>query len=210
MIGFYNYTVVLTYAGFVSAVMGICMAASGNPVISIICLLFSGFCDMFDGKVARTKKDRTDAEKKFGIQIDSLSDLVCFGVLPAMVGYAIGMRRPIQILVLCVYVLNALIRLAYYNVTEEERQANTSEVREYYEGLPVTASALIIPLLFCLRIYFIHFTLAYTIVLGMIAIAFISPIKIRKPDMKMMKIMVAVGIGAVVFIIKTIMRQKGI
>lgn len=44
----------------------------------------------------------------------------------------------------------------------------------------------------------------------MIAIAFISPIKIRKPDMKMMKIMVAVGIGAVVFIIKTIMRQKGI
>ena len=65
MIGFYNYTVVLTYAGFVSAVMGICMAASGNPVISIICLLFSGFCDMFDGKVARTKKDRTDAEKKF-------------------------------------------------------------------------------------------------------------------------------------------------
>ena len=46
--------------------------------------------------------------------------------------------------------------------------------------------------------------------LGMIAIAFISPIKIRKPDMKMMKIMVAVGIGAVVFIIKTIMRQKGI
>ena len=209
MIGYYNYTVILTYIGAVFGFTGITYTFNGNLRMAIICLMVAGFCDMFDGKIASTMK-RTDQEKRFGIQIDSLSDLVCFGVLPAMVGYAIGMRRPIQILVLCVYVLNALIRLAYYNVTEEERQANTSEVREYYEGLPVTASALIIPLLFCLRIYFIHFTLAYTIVLGMIAIAFISPIKIRKPDMKMMKIMVAVGIGAVVFIIKTIMRQKGI
>jgi hypothetical protein len=43
---------------------------------------------MFDGKVARTKKDRTEQEKSFGIQIDSLSDLVSFGVLPAVIGFA--------------------------------------------------------------------------------------------------------------------------
>lgn len=211
MIGFYNYTVVLTYMGLISAVFGICMAVSGNPFISVICLLFSGFCDMFDGKVARTKKDRTDAEKKFGIQIDSLSDLVCFGVLPAMVGYSIGMRRPLQVMVLCAYVLNALIRLAYYNVTEDERQQHTQDVREYYEGLPVTASAIIIPLVFCLKAYFVtRFTLVYTVVLGMVAIAFISPIKVKKPDMKTMKIMVAFGLCAVILIIKLIAKQKGI
>ena len=42
---------------------------------------------MFDGKVARTKKDRTDFEKDNGIQLDSLSDLLAFGLLPAAIGF---------------------------------------------------------------------------------------------------------------------------
>ena len=54
--------------------------------------MFSGFCDMFDGIVARTKKDRTDEEKRFGIQLDSLSDIVCFGVLPFVIGVCSGAR----------------------------------------------------------------------------------------------------------------------
>ena len=54
--------------------------------------MLAGVCDMFDGKIARTMK-RTKQEKRFGIQIDSLSDFLCFGVLPAMIGYNIGMTE---------------------------------------------------------------------------------------------------------------------
>ena len=60
MIGFYNYTVILTYIGLASAVTGIYFAMEGKYVIvSVIALLIAGLCDMFDGKIARTKKNRT-------------------------------------------------------------------------------------------------------------------------------------------------------
>ena len=93
MIGVYDYTVLLTYLGFASGVFGIIEAFNGRIFPAIICLMFSGLCDMFDGKVARTKKKRTVEERHFGIQLDSLSDLVCFGVLPAVIGYSLGLNQ---------------------------------------------------------------------------------------------------------------------
>ena len=74
---------------------------------------------MFDGKVARTKKDRTEVEKRFGIQIDSLADIVCFGVSPAILCYRMGMRGLTGVAILLFYVLAGLIRLAWFNVSEE-------------------------------------------------------------------------------------------
>ena len=77
MIGFYDYTVILTYFSLLSATTGIVVSLSGggHPYYGCFFLLFCGFCDAFDGKVARTKQGRTRAEMDFGIQIDSLSDL---------------------------------------------------------------------------------------------------------------------------------------
>ena len=87
MIGFYDYTVILTYISFASAVSGIFCASTGHVRWAIVFLAFSGLCDMFDGKIARTKKERTEDEKNFGIQIDSLCDVVCFGVFPIVLCY---------------------------------------------------------------------------------------------------------------------------
>ena len=121
MIGVYNYTVVLTYLSFVSALTGIYFSINGNTFIGIICLMISGLCDMFDGTVARMKKDRTDEEKKFGIELDSLSDLVAFGLLPSAIGVGLGIEKTWFSFVLFLFPLCALIRLAYFNVTETER-----------------------------------------------------------------------------------------
>lgn len=93
MIGFYDYTVVLTYISFTSSIIGIFCAVTGHPKWAVFCLALSGLCDMFDGKIARTKKNRTEDEKQFGIQIDSLCDVVCFGVFPIVLCYELGMRR---------------------------------------------------------------------------------------------------------------------
>ena len=92
MVGFYNYTVLLTYLGVVSSVLGIGFAMYGRTSMAIVCLMISGFCDLFDGSVARTRK-RTQNEQKFGIQIDSLADMICFGVLPAAIGFSIGLTK---------------------------------------------------------------------------------------------------------------------
>ena len=121
MIGVFDYTVLLTYISFLSGLTGIHFAINGNTFMGIVCLMFSGLCDMFDGKVARTKKNRTEEEKRFGIQIDSLSDLVAFGVLPSAIGYGLGLNDTWMVFVLYLIPLCALIRLAFFNVNEEIR-----------------------------------------------------------------------------------------
>lgn len=200
MIGFYNYTVILTYIGLLSSVFGIFLASgfggdSPQPEYALICLMVSGLCDMFDGKIARTMK-RTEQEKKFGIQIDSLCDLVCFGVLPSVIGYSIGMKSWIDLPVLMMFPLCAVIRLAYFNVVEEERQQKTNERRKVYEGLPVTSVALILPLLYSFRedIGKDIFPSIYGVVLFMISIAFITRFRVTKPSFKTM--LWFIGIGA--------------
>lgn len=66
MIGFYDYTVILTYLSLMSGTIGImlCLNGMGHPYLGMFFLLFSGLCDTFDGKVARSKKDRTTQMKK--------------------------------------------------------------------------------------------------------------------------------------------------
>lgn len=147
MLGVYDYTVILTYISLMVSIGGMLFSLNGDCRMALVCLAISGLCDMFDGKVARTKKDRTEAEKRFGIQIDSLADIVCFGVSPAILCYRMGMRGLTGVAILLFYVLAGLIRLAWFNVSEEVRQDETEEKRKYYQGLPITSMAVLLPLL---------------------------------------------------------------
>ncbi|MBR6451904.1 MAG: CDP-alcohol phosphatidyltransferase family protein [Lachnospiraceae bacterium] len=227
MIGYYDYTVILTYASLVSAGLGIFISlhGDGHPYIGVFFLLFCGLCDAFDGKVARTKKNRTEDECKFGIQIDSLCDLVAFGVLPACIGEAVliqstkypnriirGTGNPKDLvapilffLVLMLYVLVAMIRLAYFNVQEEKRQKVETGVRKYYEGLPVTSASLIFPAIMLFQFLTPgDMTLLYFIALAVTGCLFISKLKIKKPTMK--GILICIGIGTVEFVILLLLR----
>ena len=196
MLGFYNYTVVLTYAGMLISFVGAAMVLNGNTHAALLCLMISGLCDMFDGKVASTKKDRTAKEKRFGIQIDSLSDLISFGVLPALLIYCIADKSTYSLLGASLYVLCALIRLAYFTVDEEERQNQTTERRTVYLGLPVTTVALIIPMVITLASVFVWpMKIVGPVMLLAIAIAFITPFQIKKPGNVGKVIMLIVGVA---------------
>ena len=199
MIGFYNYTVILTYLSLMISVGGLFLAADGRIDMAILCLMTSGFLDLFDGMVARTKKDRTDDQKSFGIQIDSLTDVICFGALPALIAYMTGMRAVYQILILMVFVTCGMIRLGYYNVTEQHRQAATSEVRRTYCGLPITSSSLIVPFVYLFRssLPAQTFEIVLTVTMLSCGIAFITPIKVRKPHGKSIAALVLVGVALV-------------
>ena len=184
MIGFYNYTVIVTYLGFAFALCGI-MTCQQNPSLGILFLILSGCCDMFDGAIARTRK-RTDEEKRFGIQIDSLADLTSFGVLPACIGYAIGLNQPWQMVILLGYALAALIRLAYFNVMEEIRQDKEGGKRLSYDGLPVTPSALLLSLTYFITSELFPTALvpAYGTMMAITGLLFITPIKVKKLSLK--------------------------
>ncbi|MDR1002014.1 MAG: CDP-alcohol phosphatidyltransferase family protein [Oscillospiraceae bacterium] len=207
MIGYYDYTVVATYAGLTAAVIGILFALTGNPTVAVYCLMIAGCTDMFDGRIARTKKGRTESEKKFGIQIDSLTDLVCFGVLPASVLCSIWVSGSEKIpfaamAVASIYVLCAMIRLAYFNVVEEERQAQTTECRKEFLGMPVTTVAILLPLVYAFRPLFGEkFPIVLTVAMAIIALAFVSKIRVRKPGSVGVIIMSIIGIAELVFLI---------
>ena len=141
MLGVYDYTVVLTYVSVLISMGGMLFSMNGYPRMAIVCLALSGFCDMFDGKIARTKKNRTEVEKKFGIQIDSLADIICFGVGPTLIAYRMGMNHGIGVTILMFYVLAGLIRLAWYNVSEKNpsgrdhgKQGMLSRTSDYFYG----------------------------------------------------------------------------
>lgn len=192
MLGFYDYTVVLTYISLVISVFGMTRALAGDFKVAILCLALSGLCDMFDGKIARTKKDRTEDEKKFGIQIDSLCDVVCFGVFPALICYCLGMDRIPGIIILCLYCVASVIRLGYFNVMEEKRQNETSELRQYYQGLPITSMAIILPFIYLLRKDCgANFLLVIHVAVVVVGVLFISDIKVKKPQNPMVILLVA-------------------
>lgn len=224
MIGYYNYSEILTYLSALSAGVGIIVALQGNghPYLGVFFLLFCGLCDAFDGKVARMKKDRSAREQKFGIQIDSLSDLIAFGVLPACIGDAMirvcptiteipRLRQndkfsfPIVVIlfaILVLYILAALIRLAYFNVIEEERQNVENGVRKSFVGLPVTTAALAFPTVLLLQ-YLIpaDLTLLYFAVMVVMGFLFLSKISVPKPGTRGMMIMVVLGLIEFIFLI---------
>lgn len=224
MIGFYDYTVILTYLSLMSGATGImlCLKGIGHPYLGMFFLLFSGLCDTFDGKVARTKKNRTEQMKNFGIQIDSLSDLVAFGLLPACIGISMlryAMRIPglsgftcyvlthypkptqfILTFIAVLYVLAAMIRLAYFNVMEEEDRNRDDSGAKIYTGLPVTSAALIFPAVLLLHLMLkADLTLLYFGVMILTGLFFLSKFQIKKPQNKGIALLVA--FGAIEFII---------
>lgn len=211
VIGFYHYGVILTYISVISAITGICFSVGGNkgplPYVGVICLLISGICDSFDGAVARTRKNRSREDKMFGERIDSLSDLIAFGVAPAMIGFGMKINKWYFIPVYAIFVLCALIRLAYFDVTEEIRMEDENcGKRKFYEGLPVTNVGFILPIFYLVATMFAPQSLGWslTMVIGylLLAIAFVSPFKVKKLGVKGIFVLMAV-VGVVLGVLLT-------
>ena len=209
VLGYYKYWTLLTYIGIVSAVTGISFANCGSIKYAIICLMICGACDMFDGSVAKHAK-RTDRERNFGIQIDSLADVVCFGVFPAIIGYtvcadymenALGkFGIAVTLAVMSIYVLAALIRLGYFNAIEIELQSK-KEKRIYYEGLPVTTVGLILPVVYSVCSFFgFQLPPVYGVFLIIISVAFLFKVKLPKLKMRYMICMCIIGLPFFLYI----------
>lgn len=220
MIGFYNYTVVVTYMSLLCSIFGmvlcvkqsvLSLGVNGDYKIAVLMLALSGLLDMFDGKIARTKKDRTEDEKKFGVQLDSLCDVICFGAYPVLLAYCVGMRGKISALILMIYVIGAVIRLAFFNVMEDKRQQETSENRKEYQGLPVTSIAVIFPILYFLgllaKAHGLEPARELILQIGMLVtgVLFVVDFKVKKPG----NLTIAILALSVAIVLLFIFRANG-
>lgn len=203
MIGFYDYTVVLTYISLMSSVFGMTQAIEGRYKTAIVCLAISGLCDMFDGKIARTKKNRTYDEKLFGVQIDSLCDVICFGAFPAVICYVLGVRGILGHLVIAYYCICSVIRLGFFNVLETNRQENEEGANKYYYGLPITSITVILPLIFLISFFVPADVFRWILLLTFFIVGtlLIVNFRLKKPTNQQLAVMVIVVAAAVVLIL---------
>lgn len=198
MIGFFDYTVIATYVSLVSGIFGIMFALNDSPMVAIFFLMLSGLLDMFDGKIAATK-ERTLPEKRFGLQTDSLVDIVNFGLLPVVIGYSVGMNSLGFTPVFIVYMLAVLIRLAYFTVCQEARLTQGDHPFRYYEGFPASYCVLVIPLFYLLRAPLgdLVFRWIYLVMLLALAVSYVLKFRVIKPNFK--GLFILLGLGAVEF-----------
>lgn len=146
-----------------------------------MCLLLSGICDFLTARLLKLR-NVLNAEKRFGIQLDSLADTVCFGVLHAAIMYHIGgFRNHVTLTVAGFYVLGLQSSAWHGSMLTRKRQDSASKCREFYTGMPVTVSAFILPIVLALaNISGNSMLIPGTITLLVLAFAFIAPIKVPK------------------------------
>lgn len=197
-IGKYNRSVILTYVGVAAAFAGIAFAVEGMIAPAMISLAIAGICDLFDGVIARRCK-RDKSEMEFGVQIDTLADVVGFLALPAVLGMRlVDGAGIVKYPLLFGYVLCGIIRLAWFNTS-----AAAGGVRTHYDGLPVTYAALIFPVTYAVLGFFPEFNAAliWAAEYAMIAVLFILNVKIAKPRGVWYIIFGALAVGIVALIL---------
>ena len=128
--------------------------------IVFLCIFF----DSFDGFLAR----RNNNCEEFGRSLDSLSDIISFGIVPAYIFISYGNNILLGLLLGAIYVVSGLLRLSRFNAL------NTEE----YFGLPITIGAIFVILIFLAEIPFY----VYSILLIMTSVLFISNLKIKRPS----------------------------
>lgn len=178
LLGVYNLPGLISFSALILGMASCYLSFGGYVGYSLVCLIWAGILDLFDGFVARKLK-MSEIEKDFGAQIDSIIDVVNFGAAPAMIALHSGFSSPVDYVILTFFCCAAAMRLGYFNVVGLKGDGPI----QFYTGLPVTFAALILPLVYLLKLategplYIWVIRAAYLL----IAFLFILKIPIPKP-----------------------------
>jgi CDP-diacylglycerol--serine O-phosphatidyltransferase len=129
---------IFTVGNLCCGILSILLAIDGHFDLSALLLFLAVVFDVLDGKIAGLLHQKN----LFGKQIDSMSDLVSFGVAPALLFYSLSSPGILGIIVALLFVSCGMLRLARYNISEEAG----------FEGVPITVNGVLFPALFLLFI----------------------------------------------------------
>ncbi len=157
----------ITIGNFCAGLFSIFFCMMGELSVAAF-LLFGAFVlDFLDGRVARY----TNSANKFGKELDSLGDIVSFGVAPAVFGFAAGLNEPFHMIILAFFASCGMLRLARFNVLNIKG----------FLGLPTTTNGFIFPAIyFMLGFFDMGFNDYVLVVYLLVAILMISDIKVKK------------------------------
>ncbi len=130
--------------GAVLAVMAYLQGTLPSGLLVAAALVPAAFVfDVFDGRIARWRQQHS----ALGRELDSLADIISFGVAPAALGFGVGLDGFWDCLVLVYFVACGVSRLARYNITAEALAADASGKVKYFEGTPIPTSVLLVGLM---------------------------------------------------------------
>ena len=177
VLGSWHPSVALTYAGAVVSALGMTLAVSGNTRGALACLVLAGLADLFDGPVARSMR-RDDTQRAFGVQLDSLVDVLSFVAFPVVLLHALTGGPWWGLPVLLGYAVAGLARLTFFTLGAA---ADDTPLR-HYRGLPVTYAALIFPLAALTRPWLgAAFAPALIALTALVAVLFVLDVPVPKP-----------------------------
>ena len=176
-IGQFRLCDIVTMCGTTSAIIGIILSINGYKMVPFILLFICSIFDSIDGLFARKRKN-SEFESTYGVELDSLSDMISFGVFPAVLAVNTICFKAVYVIA-PLYVLCGLIRLAYFNALNITK---TNE-KGYFRGVPITTIAFIYPFIYLLKfICYDVFEIASLITLAILGFLFILNIRVKKPD----------------------------
>lgn len=198
-LGIYNLATLVTYMGLVSSFFSMYFALNNKIGISLILLIFAGCFDLYDGVVAR-RFNKREEEFKFGVQIDSIIDVVNFGVTPIVIALSLGMNETIDVFLFLLYLFAVTMRLAYFNTSVIKKEDN--KPLKYYTGLPVTYVASILPIIILIMFIFLNKSLLILrLAFLMLTVLYLLKINIPKPMEKWYFIFPAIAVILIVLIL---------
>ena len=171
---------------FISLTLGLTalkFAIENKWQISVSLVIFASFLDNIDGKIARLLKSNSN----FGVELDSLSDLISFGVTPAIIVYLWSESMSIQGMwaMVIFYAICSTSRLARFNISSHENQSNSKKIK-FFSGIstPAAAGLTLLPLMFNFRFnidffintYFIKF---YLIIPSILMISYLPTYSLK-------------------------------
>lgn len=182
-IGFFSVANTITVCGLISSVISCFLAANGNYKLAIYMMFIACLCDTFDGRIARSTANRTDAQKYYGVQLDSLCDVVSFGVTPCFIAFSFGFDGIIDVIIYSIFIACGATRLAYFNTLAN---MNPNKPNKGFRGVPIPMSTFVITILFVLAAFIPASICVWFFRIGLLAlaIAFVLNIKIKKPNLK--------------------------
>ncbi|OLP58566.1 CDP-diacylglycerol--serine O-phosphatidyltransferase [Xaviernesmea oryzae] len=198
----------ITVLAICAGLTGVRMAFDGRFEVAVAMVLIAAFLDGIDGRVARLLK----ATSKFGVQMDSLADIVNFGVAPAFVLFAFVLDQAPSIgwIAALIYVIAAGLRLARFNVMAD-RDIKAPWQSEYFVGVPAPAGAMLVLLPVYLGLLglepsrpFALAAAAYTVLIGFLLVSRV-PVWSGKSENRVRRDLVLPVILAVVLYVATLM-----
>lgn len=160
--------------GLLSALLGIYFAINGSFEAAIIGVLWAVLFDWYDGIIARKLKGRTKIQGEYGAQLDSLIDIISFGIFPAILLLSYGNYNVWFIPGAFIIVATAAIRLSYFNVYGLIDSKT-------YRGLALDNNVLILAFLFLFETFFEHSTFSIVIYLLLMLLSALNLSSIPTP-----------------------------